>query len=139
MYKKGFTLIELMIVVAVIAILAAIAYPNYQNYMDKTNRTDVQAEMMQIAQHLQNHYLIHRNFSTAVLPNGTNTQQFPNVGTAHYTINLEVDADSQGWILSSVPKKTALGEVRLNADGQKCWTKTSTACSLNGTSNWDKE
>jgi type IV pilus assembly protein PilE len=45
---KGFTLIELMIVVAVIAILAAIAYPSYQNYVRQARRADAHEALMRI-------------------------------------------------------------------------------------------
>ena len=39
--SRGFTLIELMIVVAVVAILAAVAYPSYLDYVRKARRADV--------------------------------------------------------------------------------------------------
>ena len=42
--QKGFTLIELMIVVAIIGILAAIAIPQYQNYIAKSQVSRVMSE-----------------------------------------------------------------------------------------------
>ena len=50
---KGFTLIEVMIVIVIMGILAAIAYPSYQEYVRSTKRADAQAQMLEIAHRLQ--------------------------------------------------------------------------------------
>ncbi len=47
--QKGFTLIELMIVVAIVAILAAIAYPSYSQYGFRSRRADGKEMLMRVA------------------------------------------------------------------------------------------
>lgn len=47
-HSKGFTLIELMIVVVVIAILASIAIPAYNNYVLQSRRADAQSQLLEL-------------------------------------------------------------------------------------------
>lgn len=56
MKQQGFSLIELMIVVAIVGILAAIAYPSYQNYVLRSGRADGQAKLMEILQAQERFY-----------------------------------------------------------------------------------
>ncbi|MGF1612762.1 MAG: type IV pilin protein [Gammaproteobacteria bacterium] len=86
--KRGFTLIELMVVVAVIGILAAIAYPSYQDHVRRGNRADAKTVLLETAQFLE------RNFTEANRYNQTSAggavtlpfTQSPKTGTARYTI-----------------------------------------------------
>jgi type IV pilus assembly protein PilE len=51
--NKGFTLIELMVVVAVVAILSAVAYPSYTEYVARGHRADARAGLLQAQQWLE--------------------------------------------------------------------------------------
>ncbi len=54
--NKGFTLIEVMIVVAIIGILAAIAYPSYDEYVKRGNRAEGMAQLNDIAARQERYY-----------------------------------------------------------------------------------
>lgn len=60
--QRGFTLIELMIVVAIVGILSSIAYPAYTQYMINASRAAAQSEMMAIANRQQQFLLTNRNY-----------------------------------------------------------------------------
>ena len=137
-YSLGFTLIELMIVVAIIAVLAAIAYPSYTQYKIRTNRADVQSEMMNIAQRLQSYYVINHNYTSATLDNGTTSKDYP-ISNPVYIVTLV--PSGQTYTLTAEPISGTVqagnGNVILDSQGRKCWTKTTTACVPSATSNWD--
>jgi type IV pilus assembly protein PilE len=70
MKEKGFTLIELVIVVAIIGILAAIAYPSYEESVRKSRRADAQGVLMEAAQWLERQYTENNTYTGATIPAG---------------------------------------------------------------------
>jgi type IV pilus assembly protein PilE len=64
---RGFTLIELMIVVAIIGILAAIAFPAYNQSVRKSRRSDAKAALLDLAQR-EERYLSTANQYTTSAP-----------------------------------------------------------------------
>lgn len=139
--QKGFTLLEIMVVVAIVGILAAIAYPSYQEYVIRTKRGDMQTEMMRIAQEAQRYQIINRRFTGMTLNSVGSTGSFP-AGQALYTLRLNVTANGQDWELVATPNanttQTGNGVVCLNAQGHKFWARGATACNLSASSTWQE-
>ncbi|WP_304956840.1 type IV pilin protein [Xenophilus sp. Marseille-Q4582] len=63
--QKGFTLIEVMIVVAIIGILAAIAYPGYRDYVLRGRIAEGTAGLQTLRADMERHYQNHRTYATA--------------------------------------------------------------------------
>ena len=82
MDQKGFTLIEVMIVVAIIGILAAVAYPSYQDYTLRAGRADGKAKLMEILQAQERFYSQNQRYIAAL--NG-NPSAAPPTGLGYAT------------------------------------------------------
>lgn len=61
--SKGFSLIELMIVVAIVAIIASVAYPSYQDSIAKSRRADAQANLLELAQFMERQYTTNNQYT----------------------------------------------------------------------------
>ena len=81
----GFSLIELMVVIAIVGIIAAIAYPSYSSHLIKGRRASAQAHLMDIAQRQQQYLLDARTYASSVPALSMTT---PSDVAASYTIDV---------------------------------------------------
>ncbi len=114
-YRKGFTLIELMIALVVLAILAGIAYPSYVEQVSKSRRGDAQAALLELSQFMEKFYTANNCYqdtgadglcSTAAdntLPSLSFTQS-PKQGAAkYYNLALQPSTIATRYTLRATP------------------------------------
>jgi type IV pilus assembly protein PilE len=68
LHQRGFTLVELMIVVVIVAILAAVAYPSYTSYVERARRADGQSALLDASQRLERCYTQNNTFVGCAVP-----------------------------------------------------------------------
>ena len=102
---QGFTLIELMIVVAIVGILAAVAYPSYAEYIRRGHRAEARAGLLQAAQWMERAatakgtYPLEADFPAALktVPNN------------RYDVSI-ASADGATFTLTATPKGAQVGD-----------------------------
>ncbi|MDO6563627.1 type IV pilin protein [Amphritea sp. 1_MG-2023] len=92
--SKGFTLIELMIVVAVIGILLSIAYPSFMEQVRQSRRSDGYAALMQAAAMEERYFTVNNSYSSTLSDIGGASSP-----EGYYTVSVVVSGG--GYTLSA--------------------------------------
>ena len=96
--SRGFTLIELMIVVSLIGVLSAIAFPSYQEYVARARRAEVRAILLEAGQWMERHYTENMKYDTNTAGTAvadlfpSSLKQSPRDGGGAYTITVSAAA-----------------------------------------------
>lgn len=129
--QVGFTLIELMIVVAIIGIIAAIAYPSYQRNVENTRRTTAQADMVELSQWMERRFTSGYDYrnpdgSVPTLPFTTT----PRDGSAvFYNLSFSGTVTRNAFTLQAAPAGAQAGD--------RCGTLTLTSAGVKGAAQTD--
>lgn len=105
---QGFTLMELMIVVAIVAMLASIALPSYQKQVRDSRRTDAVSALLIARQAMERHYS--KNYSYTDAEAGTTFVNKSPIDGATVYYNLVLNSDAATYTITATPAGPQAGD-----------------------------
>ena len=149
LFNKGFTLIELMIVVVIMGILAAFAYPNYTRYIVESRRSDAQIALTQLAAQEEKYFSQCNTYiatpytgGSVVLCTGLGT--YPTASSnGFYTLSVASATIATTFTATATPvagtTQAADGAFTITHTGLKQWDKNNDSDYLDaGENTWKK-
>jgi len=109
--SHGFTLVELMIVVAIVAILAAIALPSYLKQIQQSRRTSAKTALLDVSSREERYYAVNNSYTTlanlgytnAIGNGATSYLQIPSATEDYYNVSVTVGEPSSSYTVTAAP------------------------------------
>ncbi len=99
--NKGFTLIEILIVIAILGIIAAIAYPSYLDSVVKARRSDARTALLDLSQRIERFYSENNTYTGAAAAVGGTPQMSDE---NWYQVTINVTGGGTGYTLTAAPQ-----------------------------------
>lgn len=144
--EKGFTLLELLIVVAIVGVIAAFAYPSYVEYGERTRRADAQGALLEFAAAMERHYATANSYEGAAT-GGSDTGSpgiFPDEAPLEsndkfYDLTITA-ATGSSYTLRATPKSVQAGNgiLELDSTGARRWDESADGSFDAGENDWQQ-
>ena len=133
--SAGFTLIELMVVVAIVAILTAIAYPAYTSYLTKTHRVAAESCLSQYSNYMERFYTTNLRYNKDTAGTANTLPAIDCAASQQTGANYDYDLPAGSlsvstYVVRAVPtgsqlsRDTQCGTLSLNQAGARTATGT---------------